>query len=148
LRNGVMDEEMLDAAGRERDRGVFGLEQEELGLLAGVGRLADGRLPAMAGRFLSHAAMGLRPAPDLTRLQRDLADHWRRLFQDAGSEEHAERARALGEAYDRAGLAPAACIAAYGLMLGDLLALVQDALFWRRTTAEATRGGRISSRHS
>ncbi|WP_247876126.1 methyl-accepting chemotaxis protein [Azospirillum sp. TSH100] len=130
---------MIGGAGRRMDADAFGLGREELGLLAGVGRFAEDRLPALAGRFLAHAALDVEPQPDLARLQRDLqrdlADHWRRMFQDAGGPQHAERCRALGDGFGRSGLTPAGCTAAYGLMLGDLLALVHDALFWRRATA-------------
>ncbi|PGH58333.1 methyl-accepting chemotaxis protein [Azospirillum palustre] len=126
---------MSGGAGRRLDGDDFGLGQEELGLLAGIGRVALDRLPALAGGFLAHAALTVEPKPDLTRLQAELTDHWRRMFQDAGTPQHAERCRALGDAYGRIGLTPAGCTAAYGLMLGDLLALVQDALFWRRGTA-------------
>ena len=146
LQNGMMDEEMGDGADRRTEGEFFGLEREEIGLLAGVGRLVEGRLPALAGRFLAHAAVGRtavtgetragrEPAPDPARLQRELAEHWRQLFLDAGSGRHAERCLAAGEAYGRVGISPSRYIAAYGLILGELLALVQGALLWRPATA-------------
>jgi len=59
---------MSGGAGRRLDGDAFGLGQEELGLLAVVGRLAEERLPVLAGRFLAHALLEIEPKPDLAGL--------------------------------------------------------------------------------
>jgi methyl-accepting chemotaxis protein len=123
------------------DAGFFGLEAEERGLLASMGRLIDRSLPDLSERFYAHLSRWpetrklLDAHGDLPRLKRQQADHWRLMFQDAGSPAHEARCRAAGEAHLRIGLEPSWYIGAYGVVLSDLLALVQGALRWRPATA-------------
>ncbi|CAO3411359.1 methyl-accepting chemotaxis protein [Azospirillum largimobile] len=123
------------------DAGFFGLEAEERGLLASMGRLIDRSLPELSERFYAHLSRWpetrslLDAHGDLTRLKRQQAEHWRLMFQDAGSPAHEARCRAAGEAHLRIGLEPSWYIGAYGVVLSDLLALVQGALRWRPATA-------------
>ncbi|WP_236783679.1 methyl-accepting chemotaxis protein [Azospirillum humicireducens] len=119
----------------------FGLEAEERGLLASMGRLIDRSLPDLSERFYAHLSHWpetrklLDAHGDLPRLKRRQAEHWRLMFQDAGSPAHEARCRAAGEAHRRIGLEPSWYIGAYGVVLSDLLALVQGALRWRSATA-------------
>ncbi|CAO3458532.1 methyl-accepting chemotaxis protein [Azospirillum largimobile] len=130
-----------DGRGLGADAGFFGLEAEERGLLASMGRLIDRSLPDLSERFYAHLSRWpetrklLDAHGDLTRLKRQQADHWRLMFQDAGSPAHEARCRAAGEAHLRIGLEPSWYIGAYGVVLSDLLALVQGALRWRPATA-------------
>ena len=123
------------------DAGFFGLEAEERGLLASMGRLIDRSLPDLSERFYAHLSRWpetrrlLDAHGDLPRLKRQQADHWRLMFQEAGSPAHEARCRAAGEAHRRIGLEPSWYIGAYGVVLSDLLALVQGALRWRPATA-------------
>ncbi len=123
------------------EAGFFGLEAEERGLLASMGRLIDRSLPDLSERFYAHLSrwpetrMLLDAHGDLPGLKRQQADHWRLMFQDAGSPAHEARCRAAGEAHLRIGLEPSWYIGAYGVVLSDLLALVQGALRWRPATA-------------
>ncbi|MBF5095390.1 methyl-accepting chemotaxis protein [Azospirillum sp. INR13] len=123
------------------DAGFFGLEAEERGLLASMGRLIDRSLPDLSERFYAHLSRWpetrtlLDAHGDLPRLKRQQADHWRLMFQEAGSPAHEARCRAAGEAHLRIGLEPSWYIGAYGVVLSDLLALVQGALRWRPATA-------------
>ncbi len=123
------------------DAGFFGLEAEERGLLASMGRLIDRSLPDLSERFYAHLSRWpetralLQAHGDLSGLKRRQADHWRLMFQDAGSPEHEARCRAAGEAHSRIGLESSWYIGAYGVVLSDLLALIQGALRWRPATA-------------
>ncbi|WP_162488496.1 methyl-accepting chemotaxis protein [Azospirillum lipoferum] len=123
------------------DAGFFGLEAEERGLLTSMGRLIDRSLPDLSERFYAHLSRWpetrrlLDAHGDLPRLKRQQADHWRLMFQEAGSPAHEARCRAAGEAHRRIGLEPSWYIGAYGVVLSDLLALVQGALRWRPATA-------------
>ncbi|HYF88230.1 methyl-accepting chemotaxis protein [Azospirillum sp.] len=130
-----------DGRALRADAGFFGLEAEERGLLASMGRLIDRSLPDLSERFYAHLSRWpetrklLDAHGDLPRLKRQQADHWRLMFQDAGSPAHEARCRAAGEAHLRIGLEPSWYIGAYGVVLSDLLALVQGALRWRPATA-------------
>ena len=136
-----MGDMAADGRGLGADAGFFGLEAEERGLLASMGRLIDRSLPDLSERFYAHLSRWpetrklLDAHGDLPRLKRQQADHWRLMFQDAGSPAHEARCRAAGEAHLRIGLEPSWYIGAYGVVLSDLLALVQGALRWRPATA-------------
>ncbi len=134
---------MDGATGGQRvDAAYFGLNGEERGLLASMGRLIDSRLPALADVFYGHLAGWpetkalLDAHGDLAGLKRSQTDHWRRLFIDAGTAEHEARCRAIGLAHQRIGLKPSWYIGAYGVALGEMVAVVQAALRWRPATAQ------------
>ncbi len=136
-----MGDMAADGRALRADAGFFGLEAEERGLLASMGRLIDRSLPDLSERFYAHLSRWpetrklLDAHGDLPRLKRLQADHWRLMFQEAGSPAHEARCRAAGEAHLRIGLEPSWYIGAYGVVLSDLLALVQGALRWRPATA-------------
>ena len=136
-----MGDMAVDRQALGADAAFFGLEAEERGLLASMGRLIDRSLPELSERFYAHLSRWpetrrlLDAHGDLPRLKRQQADHWRLMFQDAGSPAHEARCRAAGEAHLRIGLEPSWYIGAYGVVLSDLLALVQGALRWRPATA-------------
>ncbi|WP_109109428.1 methyl-accepting chemotaxis protein [Azospirillum sp. TSO35-2] len=130
-----------DRVGLRADAAFFGLDAEERGVLSSMGRLIDSRLPDLSERFYAHLARWpttralLDAQGDLGRLKRAQADHWRLLFTDVGTAEHEARCRAAGEAHRRIGLDPSWYIGAYGIALGELMALVQGALRWRPAMA-------------
>jgi len=106
-------------------------------VLSGLGRLLAPYLPQLSERFYSHlqafppTAQLLAPLGDLTALKRTQADHWRRLFDDAGTADHAERCRRVGQAHQRIGLAPGWYIGAYGFVLSELQAILTERYRWR-----------------
>lgn len=126
-----MGMQVISADERDARLAFIELSDQHGAALQAVWPSLEAELPGILDRFYGHllhypqlqALLGA--GANIQHLKEAQSAHWARLFEGAFEPDYFERAVAIGTAHQRIGLEPRWYVAAYAIVLGDLLAIVR-----------------------
>jgi len=126
-----MDVQVISEKQRLARLDFIGLEEVHAKALAGIWPVLEGHLDGILNKFYGHLTNFPQLQPLLAgdgkieHLKNAQRSHWQLLFGGGFGPEYFGRAVAIGTTHQRIGLEPRWYVAAYAIVLGDLLSIVR-----------------------